>query len=58
MEEKAIEELREFYGCDIVDDEYIVVERIVSSEEAAPVWSKKTPPKSVTKTRTFSMSDI
>lgn len=49
-----MDELRIFYGCDIVDDEYIVVERVVPLETAAPTWSKKTPNPKI---RSFSLSD-
>lgn len=60
IEEKAIEELAKFYGADQIDDEFIVVERILPLTPAVPIWSsgkdnKSTKPKP--KFRSFSLSE-
>jgi hypothetical protein len=59
IEEKAIEDLTKFYGIDHIDDEFILVERVLPLAAAVPIWSggKVSPLKSKNKLRSFSMSD-
>ncbi|XP_057374411.1 inhibitor of Bruton tyrosine kinase-like [Daphnia carinata] len=60
IEEKAIEELAKFYGADQIDDEFIVVERILPLAPAVPIWSSGKDNKSTKqkpKFRSFSMSE-
>ena len=59
IEEKAIEDLTKFYGIDHIEDEFILVERVVPIAAAVPIWSggKVRPSKFKNKIRCFSMSD-
>jgi hypothetical protein len=61
IEEKAIEDLTKFYGIDQIEDEFILVERVLPAIAAAvPIWSGGKFDKllkSKNKSRSLSMSD-